>query len=234
MAHQTPKAPGAEGSGRMIDLPGASRAYLCTPQVRARSAVIVLHEAWGLNHHSKAQAEKLAGQGYLALAVDLYGGKVARDLLEAGRMMQAVQPDAALAVVEGAVKWLKSDPDLRVAKIGTAGWCLGGAWSLKAAVRFGRDVSACVVYYGAVPADPAKLDGLTAPVLGIFALKDKSITPTITAAFEKAVKAAGKSLQKVDFAVDHAFANPSSPTHDQVAARAAWDTTLSFFAQHLK
>jgi carboxymethylenebutenolidase len=197
--------------------------------------LIVIQEWWGLNDNIRQMTKRLAGEGYAALAVDLYGGKTASDPDTAMKMMQAASEDEAngIANVKAAYDYLVNE--LKAPKVGTVGWCFGGGWSLKTALALPDKVDATVIYYGAVVTDPKTLAPLKMPILGNFAGEDKSITPASVKAFEQALKDAGKSADiKIYEGANHAFANPSGKSYKADAAEDAWKRTVDFFAKHLK
>jgi carboxymethylenebutenolidase len=157
-------------------------------------AVIVIHEWWGLNDNVRAMTRRLAGEGYAALAVDLYAGKNAGDPEGAMKLMQDANANeaAGIANVKAAYDYLAGEQ--KATSVGTIGWCFGGGWSLKTALALPDKVNATVMYYGAVVTDPAKLAPLKMPILGNFAGDDKGIPPSAVKEFEKALKAADKWL----------------------------------------
>ena len=207
------------------------RANLAVPAKTPAPAVLLVHEWWGLNDQIKSVAAEFAHQGFLALALDLYQGKVATTEESAGAYMRAVDPAAAGDTVLSWVKWLKRHKK-STGKIGTVGWCLGGGWSLNASLA--EPVDATVVYYGRVNKSAAELGRLDGPVLGHFAARDKWITAEMVAAFEMAMKAAGKAYRSYWYEADHAFANPTQARYDAEDAKLAWRRTLSFLNEQLK
>jgi carboxymethylenebutenolidase len=197
--------------------------------------VLVFHEWWGLNDNIRAMANQLAGEGYVALAVDVYGGRAATD------------PDAARALMEQAMKdgdgvrqnlrqahaYLKDQ--VKATRIGTIGWCFGGGLSLQAALLVPDQVDAAIVYYGHVSSDPAELRALKAPLLGLFGGADQGIPPEDVHKFEAALKALGKDAEiHIYDGAGHAFANPSGKNYQPEAAADAWKRSLAFLAAHLK
>ncbi|HEX4382507.1 MAG TPA: dienelactone hydrolase family protein [Myxococcales bacterium] len=221
--------------GKMIDLKVAgedSKAYQATPKGKAKGAVLVIHEWWGLNDWVKHEADELAKLGYLAVAVDLYKGKVATDPKEAGALMGSKDEKWGAQVEETGVNWLKtSAPGLKVAVIG---WCMGGGESLKTALNNAADVNATVMYYGMPVSDPAQLKKLQGPLLGIFAKQDGWITPAKVDEFDKALTTAGIKHEIKEYDADHAFANPSGGKYNGDAAKDAWKKTTAFLAANLK
>jgi carboxymethylenebutenolidase len=210
--------------------------FLALPESPGRHpGILVIHEWWGLNDWVKEEAEKLAGQGYVALAVDLYRGKVAADPSVAHELMRGLPEDRAVRDMEAAFNYLAARPDVDPKKIGSIGWCMGGGLSLQLAVHEPR-LAACVVNYGAPPTDPAAIAAIHAPILGNFGAKDQGITPSDVRAFEKAMKADGKSIDvKIYDDAGHAFQNPNNKDGYRPEDTAdAWSRIVAFYARTLK
>ncbi len=234
-AHPMDPAP-PKPTGKALSLPleggGSAIAYVARPKQAATGGVLVLHEWWGLNDFVKAQADALAAQGYLALAVDLYQGKVATTPDEAGKLMQGLDAAHAAAVEKAGVAWLKHT--LHGKKIATLGWCAGGGQSLLASLGSPEAVSATVMYYGMPVTDVAQLKTLRGPLLGIWAKKDGWITPDKVEAFDKSLTEAGVKHSFHSFDADHAFANPTGGRYNPPAAAEADALTRKFLADALK
>ena len=210
--------------------------YLALPDSAGpHPAIVVIHEWWGLNDWVKEQTQKFAQQGYVALAVDLYRGKVAADPDEAHELMRGMPQDRAVSDLIAAFDYLASRPDVNKAKIGSVGWCMGGGLSLQLAIHEPK-LAACVVNYGAMPTDAAEIQKIQAPVLGNFGAEDRGILPDAVRAFEKAMRAAGKTIDvKIYDGAGHAFENPNNKQgFRQDAATDAWARMLGFFSKTLK
>lgn len=210
--------------------------FVASPEKPGRyPAVIVVHEWWGLNDWVKDQTQKIADQGYVALAVDLYGGKVTTDPTEANELARAVGQNRALGDLVAGVIYLSGRKDVDRDRIGSVGWSMGGGYSLRLAI-FDRRLRACVVNYGALPTDPNDLSLITAPVLGNFGADDRGITPTDVRAFEKSMKAANKFVDvKIYDSAGHAFENPANTSgYRPEAAADAWTRTINFLNKALK
>lgn len=187
-----------------------------------RGAVIVVHGDMGLTEPAKALAARLAGQGFVVLAVDLYRGAIAADVMEAHILGRGVPDDRALADLKAAVDYLTARPDVRRESIGIVGWELGGGYALDAAM-VDRRLRAVVVCCGSLPTDPARLARLHAPVLGLFTNKDEGTPPATILAFAAAMRKAGKRIASLhtyagcspDFLASPAA--PGSPVHRAVA-----------------
>ena len=207
-------------------------AYLALPDGAGKHpAVIVIHEWWGLNDWVKDQAQKYAAQGYVALAVDLYRGKVATNQDEAHILMRGLPDDRGIRDLEAAFAYLSSRPDVNAGKIGSIGWCMGGSWSIKLAVDQPK-LAACVVNYGWLPSEPALVAKIKAPVQGNFGAEDQGIPPKDVKAFETAMKTDGKIADiKIYDGAGHAFQNPNNKQGYRPDATADASQRISAFFQ---
>jgi len=210
--------------------------YLALPSGGGKHpAIVVIHEWWGLNDWVKEQAQKFAEQGYVALAVDLYRGKVAANPDDAHILMRGLPDDRGIRDLEAAFAYLSSRPDVNPTKIGSIGWCMGGSWSIKLAVDQPK-LAACVVNYGWLPSDAALIAKIKAPVLGNFGAEDQGIPPKDVKAFETAMKADGKTADvKIYDGAGHAFENPNNQQgYRPEAAADAMQRSAGFFQKYLK
>jgi carboxymethylenebutenolidase len=213
---------------------GPGRGYLARPDGTPRAGLVVIHEWWGLNDNIREMSNRLAAAGYLALAVDLYEGDVAGEPGEARTLMQALMRDEDRAGrhLGAALRWLETEGG--VDEVGSIGWCLGGAMSLRLALQMPEELDAAVIYYGRLVTDPAELAPLRMPILGIFGAQDRGIPVESVREFEMALQALGKTHEIVIYEdADHAFANPSGTRYQPEAAADAWRRTLAFLDQHL-
>jgi carboxymethylenebutenolidase len=210
--------------------------YLAAPESPGRHpALLVIHDDWGLTGEVKEQTRKLAGEGYVALAVDLYRGEVAYDPSLAFELMVNTPPDRALRDLKAALDFLAARPDVNKDKMGTLGWGMGGKFSLLLAIRESR-LAACVLNYGSLPTVPADIQKIHAPVLGIFGADDRSVPTSSVEAFKNAMDSAHKSLDiKIYPGASHGFDNPGNKLgYREGQAEDAWQRTIAFLADHLK
>jgi carboxymethylenebutenolidase len=212
---------------------GTTAGYLATPDAPG-PGIVVIQEWWGLVPHIREVADRCAAAGFVALAPDLYHGKTAKSPDEAGKMMMSLRIDQAALDLAGAIRFLKSQPNVRGEKAGTIGFCMGGALSLFAASK-NADVGACVVFYGIHPNVKPDLDALEAPVLGIYAGRDTSTPPAAVAELSRQLTARGKRHEFHTYPdADHAFFNDHRPAvYNAAAAADAWQKTLDFLRREL-
>lgn len=232
--HTPPGQSQIELHGTMVDLAGG-KAYLSLPQgPPPHPGLVVIQEWWGLNDNIKHWADRLAADGYAALAVDLYEGKVTRSPDEAAQLMKDLNAAKATSTVLAGYDFLQTDSRVQAPKTGSIGWCMGGHWSLRLAINQ-PDLDAAVLYYGFPIEDLEQLRKIRAPLLGIYGNKDQSIPPTAVDAFDKALTDAGVTHEIHRYDAPHAFANPSNTAaYDETNAAAAWEVTRAFLAKHLK
>jgi carboxymethylenebutenolidase len=196
-------------------------------------ALVVVHEWYGLNNNIRAATERLAGEGYVALAVDLYSGDVAATPDSATKLMRRAleNPSAGQANLAGAIDYLRAQG---AKKVGSIGWCFGGRWSLEAGLVGGSKVQAVVMYYGSPVTDPARLTALQAPLLGLFGSQDAGIPVDSVKAMAAALDRLDKNETVQFFDAGHGFANPSGRNYNATAAESAWKSTTQFFEHYLK
>jgi len=209
-------------------------AHVAVPASGRGRGVVVLHEAWGLDDSVRGVCARLAREGCVALAPDLFDGKIARDVAEAGRLLAGLDDERVLADLDGAVHALLSHAAVDGPKVGVLGFCMGGHFALVAGAR-NRRVGAVVDFYGLFPAPPLDLKGLEAPLLAIFAEHDEFIAADAIARLERDLRAAGKRASVlVQPGVHHGFMNETRPDRfDAAAAAGGWDRLLAFLRAEL-
>lgn len=208
------------------------QAVIYTPEGKGPfPGIIVIHEWWGLNDWVKEQASKLSDQGYVALAIDLYRGKVATTPDEAHEIMRGVPEDRALRDLHAAVEYLKVQSNVKKDKIASIGWCMGGGYSLDVALQE-PTLTAAVINYGHLASDSESLKKIRASVLGLFGGQDRGIPVDDVKRFEQALKQQGNKVEIVIYPnAGHGFENPNNkPGYRADDTADAWKRTVSFLA----
>jgi len=198
-------------------------------------AVVMIHEWWGLNDNIKDMANMLAKEGYVVLAVDLYG-EVATDPGRAMELSSSVRnnPEEAVANMQGAVNYLGSLENVNSSRIASLGWCFGGGQSLQLALNSEEHpLAATVIYYGNLVNGTESLSKIKWPVLGIFGDQDQSIPVDSVMQFEQALNEIGITNEIYIYpGVGHAFANPSGDNYAPKETADAWKKTLAFLEKY--
>lgn len=224
-------------SGEMVEFQsngGSASGYLSLPASGKGPGVIVIQEWWGLVPHIKDVCDRFAAEGFVAVAPDMYHGESTKSPDEAGKLMMALRIDEAEKDLRGAIGYLLNHEATSGDKVGTVGFCMGGALSLYAASK-NPQVGACVVFYGIHPNVKPDLQNLQSPVLGIYAELDAYVPPAAVHELESRLKEHGKSVEMHIYpGVDHGFFNDTRPeAYNEAAAKDAWSRVMGFYREHL-
>ena len=194
--------------------------------------VVLVQEYWGLNAHVKSLVDRLASEGFLVVAPDLYHGKLAKDAAEAGQLMTALDTLEAMKEIGATARFLEGHARSN-GKVGVIGFCLGGALSFAAACHV-EGLSAVVPFYGVPPAEKVDYAKVTAPILAHFAKVDQWATVERAEAIKAQIEATGHSMQLEVYDAGHAFVNDTRPeAYDEKSAKLAWQRTVDFLKKHL-
>ncbi len=218
--------------GKMVSMKvegGKEAAIFEVKSGKTNGAVILMfHEWWGLNEYILREAERIhIATGATVLAIDLYDRQVASTSEEAAKLMQGLKKERVESIIKACLEY-----GGKFSRVQTIGWCMGGGWSLQAAILAGQQGYGCVVYYGMPEVEKEKLAQLGGPVLGIYASKDAWITPQLVDEFDENMKIVQKKFTQYSFDADHAFANPSNPKFDKVATAKANDLVIKFLKEN--
>ena len=214
---------------------GTAHGYLAAPETGRGPGLIVIQEWWGLDDWIVEVADRFAREGFVALAPDLYGGRVTHDEQEAVTLMRQLVPADAVRDLSGAVDYLLGQPSVTGDAVGVVGFCMGGGFVLRLAAQAGEKVAAAVVFYGAVSPEE-DLSGIRAAVQGHFGERDQSIPPEgARAQIERIRTAAGVPVEVHFYDAGHAFGNDRNliGTYDPDAAQLAWARAVDFLRAHL-
>ena len=217
-----PSKSGSDTSGELAEASGSGKV----------PTVVLLQEWWGVNDHIRDLCERLAKEGFLVLAPDLYHGKVTKDGTEAAKLMTELDTAGAVKDIAGACAYLKAHPRSN-GKVGVIGFCLGGALTLASACHI-AGLSAAAPFYGIPPADKVDYAKVTAPIIGHFAKRDE---------YYPIAKAEGDQAEaRGPWTFDGTLrVRRQSRVRERHAAggarpestKLAWDRTVAFFKKHL-
>lgn len=213
------------------------RGYFVYPadMVEPLPAVIVVHDWWGLDGRVRAAASRIAAQGYMVLAVDLFRGETATSAADASELARKLleEPGFVEQNLRGAHTFVSDAAG--APSVATLGWSLGAYWAVEA-TRFLPDAfSAAIAYYGQPDDDPETVASITAPVLALFGGQDRSIPRDAVDAFRGQAEALGKPVEVVIFPRgNHGFANPDDARYDERIAEQAWRRVAAFLDRYLR
>jgi carboxymethylenebutenolidase len=225
--------------GEMIEFPSngsSASGYLAVPAGGDGPGVVVIQEWWGLVDHITDVCDRFAGEGFVALAPDLYHGAKTSEPDEAAKTMMALRLDQAARDMSGAVDAVAARSS--ASGVGVVGFCMGGGLALMLASQRPDKVRAVVPFYGVVPWQGAQPDysALSAAVLGHYAGRDESASPEAARALARTLEEAGNGDVEIHVydQAEHAFFNDTRPeVYDADAAELAWRRTTEFLHSRL-
>jgi len=226
--------------GEMVEFASngsSGQGYLAVPDVGSGPGVVVIQEWWGLNQQIKEVCDRLAAEGFVALAPDLYRGKATTSEDEAGQLMMALNIEQAGKDMTGAVDYVQGHDAVRADGLGVIGFCMGGGLALWLATLRPDAVAAAVPFYGIIPWPAAQPDysKLRAAVLGHYAENDDFASPESARKLEEELKGHGVDVEFFHYpGVGHAFTNHHRPeVFHEDHSTAAWDRTYAFLRAQL-
>ena len=230
----------AFAKGAMVDVKSGNetiQAYVATPATPAKGApaIVVVQEWWGLSDWIKSVADRFAAQGYVAIAPDLYRGKLATTPEMAHELSRGLPQARAIGDIRAAAVYVDKRDDLDPKRTAVIGFCMGGGLAQRAALEKGP-FDAAVMCYGPPESSPDKLKTLKGPLLGIFGAEDQGIGPDQTGPLQVALAKYGKPGSSVHVypGVGHAFLRDAGSPAGEEQAKLAWGEIDAFLAKHLK
>jgi carboxymethylenebutenolidase len=224
--------------GRLVEfesVTGPTPAYLAVPTGGSGPGVVVVQEWWGLVDHIKDVCDRFAGEGFVALAPDLYGGEQTGDADRASRKMQELNVADAARDLRDGVRFLLDRSEVTGERVGVVGYCMGGSLALVTADTVADQVGAVDSYYGVFWYGEPELDGIQAPVVLRVGTADEFVPVSKVEGLADHIRHhSGTSVEVATYeGAGHAFFNDTGANYDQEAAGAAWQDTLAFFRHHL-
>jgi carboxymethylenebutenolidase len=204
-------------------------AYVDRPEHDTNTAVILIHEWWGINQHIRDIAGRYADQGLNCVAPDLFRGRVAQDTAEASALMQALAVEDGIETIRKAMDAARDTYGFDQFVVN--GFCMGGTFALRAACEI-PELKAAAPFYGDIP-EESVLKGLKVPTLFIAGERDSWITPEKVKGLRDAASKFGLPVEVISYDADHAFFNDTRPeVYNPEAAKDAWQRVLQLFRKH--
>lgn len=230
-----------------IDTPdGPMSAFCAAPDAASsvpRPGVLLVMEAFGLTSHIRAVARRIAAEGYVVLAPDLYHREPGQRTFAYEEVDEAMQLMYRLDLAGGlerdlraALAWLKARPGVRADRVGVTGFCLGGGVTFFCAVALSEEIAAAAGFYGMVPNEwLERVDAIGVPLLLFFGGLDPFIPLGRVAQIGQRLAEAGKDARiELYREADHGFFCDERDSYDAEAAADSWRQLTEFFARHLQ
>ncbi|SFN02969.1 carboxymethylenebutenolidase [Pseudonocardia ammonioxydans] len=216
---------------------GTAHGYLTLPDSGSGPGVVVIQEWWGLTDHIVDVADRLAAEGFVALAPDLYGGRTTHDSDEAGTLMGELPVQQAATDLGGAVQYLLDHDAVTSATVGAIGFCMGGGFVLVLAAQQPDKVSAAVPFYGVLSEDYPSFGQMTATVQGHFGRDDAMADPaSVDRLADRIERESGRRPEFHQYPAGHAFFNDENlmGTYDREQAGIAWTRATGFLREQVR
>ena len=208
---------------------GATTAHVALPDQETNSAIILIHEWWGINDHIRDLASRYADEGFVCVAPDLFRGTVAENTKDAAALMKGLAIADGIETIRAAIAETRTK--YNVEQLGINGYCMGGTFALRAACEI-PELAAAAPFYGEIP-EEGVLRELRVPTLFIAGKLDAWINPEKVGGLEAAARKFGLPLEVVSYDADHAFFNDTrTEVYDAAAATDAWRRVLAHFRKH--
>jgi carboxymethylenebutenolidase len=211
--------------------------YLAKPESGSGPGLVVIQEWWGLDDHMADIVDRFAAEGFVTLAPDLFGGTVAHDSDEAGKLLQELPVDRAARDLAGSVDYLLADDAVTSSTVGVVGYCMGGGFVLLLAANEGRKIGAAVPFYGVGPGVPDTYRSVTAPIQGHYGEQDEMYPVDQARAQEQQIREESQnSVEFFYYPAGHAFHNDKDKmgTYDKASAELAWNRALEFLRANVR
>ena len=224
--------------GERVEFPSnghTCQGYFAAAKSGRGPGVVVIQEWWGLVKHIEDLVDRFAGEGFTAIAPDLFHGKTTKSPDQAAKLLMELDAERAEKEIAGAGGYLLTRPECSSKTYAIVGFCMGGALTQYAAAKEGANVGAAVSFYGGFKQTPIPWDNLKAPIILIYGANDKGVPADQGRQLEAKLKELGKNVQLIVYpSADHAFFNDTRPeVYNAKASEDAWKRTIDFFRKNL-
>ncbi len=218
--------------GRMItlgDFGAEDLAYLAIPATPPTLALVLVPDAFGLDDFTKLEADRLAAQGYLVVAIDIYNGRQLTDPGEIANMIANLNAESVMKTVDAGIRLFHESPKFHVDRVVAMGWGTGANYVFQAA-RENKTLQGAVTFYGPVETNENAIGKFTAPLCAVYPEKDSTVTHENVQAFQHLMKNAGNECGAWFIDANRGWSNPKSKTYNPVEDKEAWKVALPFIA----
>jgi len=217
-------------AGRTItlsDFGAEDLAYLCVPNTPPTVGIVLVPDAFGLDAFTKAEADRLAGLGYLVLAVDIYNGHTTTDPGDLANLTKNLNAASIMKTLDSGIRFFRESPKFKVDHIVAMGWGAGATYVFQSA-RENRMLDGAITFYGPVETDPAQVGKFVVPLCAIYPENDPVATHDNVMAFQNLMKAQGNDFSAWFIAAPRGWSNPSSKGYNPVEDKEAWKVAVPF------
>ncbi len=231
LAHAADDPAAAKPTGRMItlsDFGAEDLAYLAIPATPPSVGIVLVPDAYGLDDFTKAEADRLAAQGYLVVAVDIYNGKLMTDPGDLANLIQNLSADSVMKTIDSGVKLFRESPKFRTDHVIAMGWGTGATYVFQSIQESQNSIDGAITFYGPCPTADHELGKFYAPLCAIYSDRDPTSTHDVVLSFQQRMKANGNDCECWFMAASSGWSNPKSKAYNPAEDREAWKVAVPF------
>lgn len=223
----------AKPVGRMItlsDFGAEDLGYLAIPATAPQMGLVLVPDGYGLDDFTKSEADRLASEGYIVLAVDIYNGHKYTDPDEIANMTANQDSASVMKTVAAGIRVFHESPKFRVGHVVAIGWGNGARFVFQAA-RENKSLDGAVMFYGPVETNVEKIGKFAAPLCAVYPDADQVTTHDTVQVFERMMKDAGNDFEAWFIAAGSGWSEPSSKTYNPTEDKEAWKVVAPFLVR---
>jgi len=217
-------------TGRVVtlsDFGAEDLAYLSVPVTPPVMGIVLVPDAYGLDDFTRAEADRLATQGYIVVAVDIYNGRQTTDPGDLANLTANLNAESVMKTVNAGIRLFHESPKFHVDHVIAMGWGVGATYVFQAA-RENKTLDGAITFYGPVETGDHVVGKFEAPLCAVYPDNDPLTTHENVTTFQHAMKDAGNDCEAWFVAADRGWSNPRSRTYNSAEDKEAWKVALPF------
>jgi carboxymethylenebutenolidase len=222
---QSPDAPHAGRPITLSDFGAEDLGYLCVPNTPPTVGIVLVPDAYGVDDFTKHEAERLAGEGYLAVVVDIYNGRQTTDPGQIDNLVENLDNASVMKTVTAGVRLFHESPKFRVNHVVMVGWGTGANYTWQAAHQT-QGLDGAILFYG--PVQHGAVARCPVPVCAFYSDRDPAVPRAAVLDFQNQLRAAGSDFSAWFIAAGPGWSNPQSKAYNQVEDAEAWKVAEPF------
>ena len=211
----------------LSDFGAEDLAYLAIPATPPTLAVVLVPDAFGLDDSTKAEADRLASLGYLALAVDIYNGKLTTDPGDIANLITNLNAASVMKTVDAGIRFFHESPKFQVGHVVAMGWGAGATYVFQAA-RENKTLDGAITFYGPIIGSDHIPGKFTAALCAIYPENDPVTPHDAVLTFQQRMKDAGNDCECWFIAAGAGWSNPKNKTYSPIEDKEAWKVAVPF------
>lgn len=223
----------AKPTGRAItlgDFGAEDLAYLAIPATPPSLGIVLVPDAYGLDDFTKREADRLAGEGYLVVAIDIYNGRLTTDPGDIANLTANLNNDTVMKTVTAGIRFFHESPKFRVDHVVAMGWGVGATYVFQAAYT-NKTLDGAIIFYGPVGTHEQAMEQQVTPLCAVYPEHDLVATHESVQAFEHEMKDAGNDCEAWFVDAGRGWSNPKSKTYNPAEDREAWKVAMPFIVR---